>query len=163
MKETKLDQPRLMLQPAWKQIWLYAAGFVVLFVIGVLMIPELPVVGAINVGFSVIGITVMLWSVLSSGASLRLDGEGFSYATMFRRYSFKWQEVDHFGVIKIGLTEVVGYTLSAAAKRTDGNIQNKHSIGFDGFMPSAYGRSPAELAELMEKWRSENLHEQDGR
>ncbi len=104
---------------------------------------------------------VMFSSVLiPRGAYLKLDDAGFTICSIFTPRAFRWNEVYPFEVSQQskGRKLVVFDYTSAYRGPRRARMPAVKSEGFDAFLPDSYGRSPEELAALMNEWRARALN-----
>ncbi|HTI70021.1 MAG TPA: hypothetical protein VMF06_08645 [Candidatus Limnocylindria bacterium] len=106
-----------------------------------------------GLGFGALGIPTCLVGLLTNRMTLYLTPEGFRFGTIRKKYSYKWSEVASFGVGQVESTRVC-FTLAPdflGEERV--RAINRREIGYDRFLPDLYGKSPVELANLLEEWR----------
>jgi hypothetical protein len=98
----------------------------------------------------------------SSGGSLKLDREGFTYPNgLFGEKTTRWCEVSAFKVIThyvvwfIPVRRYVGWTLVSSQTSVAGKAVG-WLAGFNACLPQNYGMKAAELAALLEQHRLAN-------
>jgi hypothetical protein len=117
------------------------------------------------------GCAVCFLLLLVPGSSfLRLDPEGLTVRTMWRTQSYRWSDIERFGVGEFSTThgflrqrhQLIGYDFSANYRDFDQGRRlkemNRGLIGFEASLPDNYGWEYAELAEHLNtlKERHEN-------
>ena len=88
--------------------------------------------------------------------TLALTADGFTFTSLGRRVTRRWQDVDSFVAVRISaLSGVVGIRLAVSSERFSGPRRVARGIvGFDGgALPDTYGMKADELAALMNDWR----------
>lgn len=85
---------------------------------------------------------------------LRLEPEGFTVSTLYRRVSFRWSDVEKFGVFEIDKSSFVGFNLKPAArKKTFWRKLSSRVSGWHAELRDTFGMSSEELAQLMNERR----------
>jgi hypothetical protein len=124
----------------WKLL-LICLGFTV---VGVLMIVEGEGLAAWFVAsFFGLGLVVALAQFWPAASYLKLTSKGFVCCTLFRNWSAAWDSVSQFYVGRVGNDERVVFERSGSSATK--------------FLPDTYGRTPQDLADLMNDWRRRGL------
>jgi len=126
------------------------AGFVVLRVA--------PIAGYAAIAFFGLGVVIGLIQLLPNSSYLELEEHGFTICNLFRKGFLPWQEIAEFVPMTVGgsgrpmvaVRFAPGSKVSATARRFAVAIG-----GAEGALPDTYGRSAAELAELLNRVRAE--------
>jgi hypothetical protein len=130
----------LILRPSMRNVWkllLISLGFTV---IGVWMIVEGEGIAAWFVAsFFGLGLVVALAQFWPAASYLKLTPKGFVCCTLFRRWSAEWGSVGVFGIGQVGNDKRV--------------VFERHGSRGRKFLPDSYGRTPEQLADLMNDWR----------
>jgi hypothetical protein len=98
-------------------------------------------------------------ALIPRGAYLRLDDAGFTICSVFTPRRLRWNEVYPFEVSKESKGRklvVFDYTSKYRGQRPKRKPAVK-AEGYDAFLPDSYGRSPEELAALMNEWRARGV------
>jgi len=126
----------------WKLL-LICLGFTV---IGVFMILEGDGFDAwLVASFFGLGLVVTLAQFWPAASYLKLTPKGFVCCTLFRNWSAGWESVSEFYVGRVGKDERVVFKRSGSSAMK--------------FLPDTYGRTPQELADLMNDWRRRGIGE----
>lgn len=87
-------------------------------------------------------------------ARLILKSEGFQVRTLRRADFFRWDEVQDFGVLKVGLNSMVVFNFSEKYDRQKNmRALSVRLVGSEGALPDTYGMKARELAELMARYQ----------
>ena len=147
----------LLLRPSrWKLLVMLATalGFVA---IGVWIMPADDWSRWLVIGFFGLCAAVFIVQLAPGANYLKLDREGFTYATLFRPIRVAWHDVSPFSAGHIWLTRVVQFDPAQSA--TDPNAKRavaalaRGLTGASGALPNTYGMTADALAELMNRWR----------
>lgn len=133
---------------------------------GVFVLPTHPVAGYGAIVFFGLGVVVALIQLLPDSAYVELDERGFTTCTLFRKRFLRWEDVAEFSTIRlegrvspmVAFRYAPGYTAHATARKLA-----KTLAGAEDALPDTYGRSAQELAELLNKVRSEHASRGVGR
>jgi len=134
--------------------------------LGRMVLGNLMVAGGLLLGF---GPKIMVWgciafaiasAVLIMVCAIRqrprvvITSEGFAFHTPFGSRSYKWDDLEgRFAVIKIGLSKVVAYHLTAECKARLGKKPTSRFSGYDDVLLGALRLSPEDLADLLNEHR----------
>ena len=148
-----LDQERVLYPRRLKALGLFAVC-VPFVAIGVWMIVSGEWTGWLGVGFFGLGALVSLVMLVPNGFFLRLDAEGFHTRTLFKSQSYRWSDVDGFGVEFIGLNKMVVFNLSSGFDRhVLGRKVAAALSGWEAALPDSYCMSPEVLAGLLNEYK----------
>jgi hypothetical protein len=89
--------------------------------------------------------------LLPGAASLTLDEEGFHITGLFRRTSYRWDEIEEFGVYSpTPKKQMVGFNF-LPGRRTKSMLMQKsrEELGYEAGLGDAYGLNPEQFAEMM--------------
>jgi hypothetical protein len=128
-----------------------------------LLVANLGMVGGILLAFGVGPVTVVVCAVVVGLSTLLylvaairgrprvvLTPDGFALEKVIGREEHRWEDVaGPFAVIKIGWSKAVAYNLTPEYKARVGKKPTSIYGGFDGAVTGAFGRSPEELADLL--------------
>jgi hypothetical protein len=98
-----------------------------------------------------LGAVVFALNLLPGASYLRLEREGFTFCTLFRRTHMQWARIATFSVHRIptksmvGWSYVPGFDLGSAAMRS----MNQKLAGCDAALPDTYGCNANDLAETL--------------
>lgn len=112
------------------------------------------------------GLTFMiLIAFLRDAWSLTLDGDGFEHRIGFYRRRRTWTEVSDFSVdvARVGARKIAFVSYSDSRPKSWLDSFRGRIIRSANGIESTYGFSHAELAGLLNGWRSRALARQDGR
>ena len=123
-------------------------GSAVFVVIGVLMLDDSDRSGWFVVGFFGLCLLVGLINALPAAAWLRIEEDGFTYASMFRKTSYSWNDVEGFYPRSISGAKMLGVVMSESY-RADRPVQQRFAGTTGGALPDTYGMDGEELANLM--------------
>lgn len=106
---------------------------------------------------SAIGSLFVLVQLLPNANSLTLDTEGLTIRAFFRDQRYLWKDIQEFQVGKIGLNEMVLFNLTSEFKaRSEADRAASEFMrninGFDGALPTTYGKSASELCLLLRRY-----------
>jgi hypothetical protein len=104
-------------------------------------------------------ITLVSTCLLLPGCSfLELTPEGFTLCRLFRRHTYRWNDVTRFGVVLVGQTPRVVFQYADPTSQVPSRhvLKNRRS-GFDAALPGTFRLAPEDLAVLMNDWRARSL------
>ena len=110
-------------------------------------------------GISVVAAVVQL---LPGSSFLRLSPEGMMIRGMWRDTSYRWSDIERFGVAEIHPAghrqRMVGLNFSETSQFRDQaralRGMNRSLTGFEGALPDNYGWDCARLAAHLESWKA---------
>lgn len=116
-------------------------------------------IGLIAGVLSAIGTLIVLVQLLPNANALSLDQSGLTIRAFFRDQRYNWKDIEEFQVGKIGLNEMVMFNLTKEFKaRSEADRAASEFLrninGFDGALPSNYGKSATDLCALLNQYRS---------
>jgi hypothetical protein len=108
-----------------------------------------------------IGLTLVSTMLVPGSSYLRLCSEGLETCSPFRRQMIKWQDIEAFGMSteqEKTLSLFVRIKFKPSYPRSPWTAWvmagNRQSIGYDSVVPGLYPMKAADLAALLEEWRS---------
>jgi hypothetical protein len=109
--------------------------------------------GFAGLTFSGLSASFSALMLLPGAGYLRLEPEGFTVCSLFRRRFFRWSSISEFGVMRIGARRpqfIVGmrYQPDTPIQARIGSFNARH-WGFEGALPDTYGMTTDQLASLM--------------
>ena len=120
-------------------------------------------VGYLIAGFFGLGVVNFIVQLIPGRAYLRLDFEGFTFCSLYRKTTLPWSAIDGFHVVVMRQTgmkvhELVGFNFLPSYDRSQVARQISNAVAeCEGGLPNTYGKSAGELAHLMNehlyKWR----------
>jgi hypothetical protein len=97
------------------------------------------------------GGTVVLRQIFSRRAHLRLDADGFSFATLRRRSDYAWAEITApFAAVHVSRVTLVMFNTARPPTRT--STLNQGFCGYDYGLPDTYGMKAEDLAALITRF-----------
>ncbi|MBK9193597.1 MAG: hypothetical protein IPO17_01140 [Flavobacteriales bacterium] len=129
---------------------------------GIWMVSEGNTIGYFCAGFFALGLPIFALQFHPKSAYLHLAEEGFTYCSLFRAYTVRWEHVREFAVITVGRNRMVAWDFTPNHPMT-GRISaiSKSIAGHEAALPDTYGMKPQELVELMESLRQRYVQKQD--
>jgi hypothetical protein len=103
-------------------------------------------------GFFALCLLVGLVNALPTASALRLDRNGFVVRTLFRSRTYRWVDIESFGVGTVSGMTIVTFTIRA--HQPAGAVKSFLVGNVDGALPETYGQSAVALAALLEDWRA---------
>jgi hypothetical protein len=105
-------------------------------------------------GLLAIGGILMLIAIvqlLPGAASLTLDEDGFHVTGLYRRTSYRWDEIEGFGVYQAnGKKKMCGFNfLEGSRPKSFLMNMSRSKIGYEAALGDLYGPDPDALAEMM--------------
>jgi len=123
-------------------------------------------IGYLIAGFFGLGVGIFFVQLIPGSAYLRLDPEGFTFCSLYRKTTLPWSTIDGFHVVVMRQTglkvhELVGFNFVPDYDRSQLGRQISSAVAeCEGGLPNTYGKSAEELACLMnehlQKWREKN-------
>jgi hypothetical protein len=135
-------------------VWLLI-GSSAFVAIGVWMASEEGWIGYAIAAFFALCAAVAAVQLVPGASSLRIDREGFTCRSLFRSWSVRWDEVDHFFVVAlrqggVRVHQMVGWNyLVASGSR--GRRLSSALAGCEGALPDTYGMKAAALADHLNR------------
>ncbi len=89
--------------------------------------------------------------LLPGAASLTLDQDGFHVTGLYRRTSYRWDEIEEFGVyLPVPKKKMVGFNFRSGTRPKSFFMKKSRSkFGYEAALGDLYGPSPDKLAEMM--------------
>jgi len=116
-----------------------------------------------------LGYAVATVSLIPSSSYLLIDGEGIRYCSLWRGRSYRWSDIETFGVAEIqmmnhGLRQrhrMVGFTFSATY-HGQGKLKSLRELstklsGYEAALPDTYGWDCQKLADYLNQQRESYL------
>ena len=128
------------------------AGFVAL---GAWAVAENPWLGWTCIAFFGLGIPVSLLTMLPGSTYLRIDGQGFEMASLYRRHRVRWEEVDGFGLASVGGNRMIAIAYSDDYRRQ--RAMRRFSLrltGVEAAIPDHYAAPVEQIIEALCAWKS---------
>jgi hypothetical protein len=108
------------------------------------------IAGWAGVIFFGLGALVFVAMLLPGAAYLRLQPDGYTVCALFRANFYPWAAVHQFGVTRIGVRRMVGFTYEPDSEfKSRFTRINTNIAGYDNVLPDPYGLSVEALADLM--------------
>lgn len=152
------DSDTLLLRPS-RTKWLLLLAVSLAFTVGgAFMIRDGSAQGWFVLAFFGLCTLVAIALLLPSSAYLRLTRDGFEVRSLFRASLTRWADVGEFRAGRIGVNAMVvfNYAPSYARART-ARAMASVLTGVEGALPDTYGYRVADLARLLNDWRSRAL------
>lgn len=137
----------------------YFLFFLAMSSASVLMLREGRIVGALAFAYGLLGMVACLAALFSPKLALRLSRDGVRFGTLRKSYFYRWADISVLGVGRVaGQRRVCFNFRQDYPEEKKLRAINQASIGFDRFLPNAYGKKPMELAALLGEWRQRYAH-----
>ncbi|RPI77529.1 MAG: hypothetical protein EHM45_08735 [Desulfobacteraceae bacterium] len=140
----------LILKPR-KVVWIAILVFcAALTAIGLLMILDRDARGWFVAPVFFIGFLVGFGALLPGSSYLKMDRDGVTCSSLFRKSSLRWEEISNFGVAYVGSHKLVGFNYSDPQK-----MQRKAALlsatlsGYAAAFPDTYGLKAEDLVSLL--------------
>jgi hypothetical protein len=111
--------------------------------------------GYLCAAFFGLGIPVALVQLVPGSGFLRIEADGFTFASLFRKHSLRWSDIDCFYVVTLrnhGMKtmDMVAFNYSPTYDRMrTARAFAKVIAGAEGALPDTYGRKASALADLL--------------
>lgn len=133
-----------------------AVAFLVLCLVGV----RLGVMGnswLLTIGAAA-GVAVFSISLIPGAGWLKLDEQGFTFSSLFRRHRTRWEDVGAILVVTqrqmgIPVSRMVSWTYPPSYRKSFALRASRVMVDVDALLPDTYGMKAADLAALMDAWR----------
>ena len=123
---------------------------------GVLMVLNGEPKGYFCGGFFALGLPIFALQFHPRAAYLKLTREGFTFCSLFRAHTVRWEHVGALGVSSLTDVSLVGWNYAPNLPAQRGaRMVGKVLSGFEAALPDTYGMKAEELAEWMERLRQE--------
>ena len=160
------DQAFLILRPSPHQ-WLLIFGGCAMFVLLAVGLRMEPWITWMTLIFFGGGGVLSLVQLIPGSAELRISRRGFTTRQFFRDRFVPWGEVKRFFVVAIrasgSTTKIVAFNYRPDSPlRGRRHALSRQMTGCDASLRDMYGYDVGELAEMMERWRSENNEAGEG-
>jgi hypothetical protein len=121
---------------------------------GVWLAPQSAFVGYGSIVFFGLGAVVASINLLPNSSFLLVEVSGFTFASLFRRHFVPWSDVAKFVPAQIQLKRMVGWNFTPEYRKARQlRTLNTALAGAEAALPDTYGKSAAELIELLEHCR----------
>ncbi len=135
----------------WVGALLVSSAF---FAVGLLMVGLGEPKGYFCAGFFGLCSAVFGVTLHPKAAYLELTAEGFTFCSLFRAHTLRWEHVSDFGVAVVGLNRFVGWNFAPGYPGPErGRALSRSLSGFEAALPLAYGMNLRDLAQWMEEIR----------
>lgn len=135
----------------WLGILLLCLGFCV---IAVLMLRDGRALGWLCLAVFCMGSLIAAIALLPGANYLRLEQEGFTFSSLFRAHSVRWDDVAGFGLVRVASNEMVGWLYREGRQPQGRGVRMSLALsGCHAALPENYGLSAEELARRMELLR----------
>ena len=96
-------------------------------------------------------LTVAIIQLLPGAASLTLDEEGFHVTGLYRRTSYRWDEIEGVGVYQAnGQKKMIGFNfLDESRPKSFLMNMSRNTIGYEAGIGDLYAPDPDALAEML--------------
>lgn len=137
----------------WALLLLGAAAFVGA---GIWIAPQDEFIGYSAIVFFGVCCLVGLLNLAPGSSYLLIDERGFIFASLFRKHSIAWDQVQRFIPVQIGIKQMVGWRYQPDYVKSHGLRNfNMALVGAEAALPDTYGKSVRELIELLEGCRAQ--------
>jgi hypothetical protein len=139
-----------ILRPSGWRYWGFLLIALIFVLIGGFMIRAGAPMGWLVTGSFGLGTAGLSFLTLPGASYLRLDPQGFTICTFYRKHPIRWSDVAGFGIATTGLNETVGFDyVPGYRRRAHGRALAVAISGFEAALPSTYGMTAKELAALL--------------
>lgn len=126
----------------------------VFVVCGIWMVRDGKSMGYVCVGFFALGLPIFAFQFHPKAAYLRLEADSFTFCSLFRAHTVRWEHVSEFAVIQLGPNRMVAWNFEPDFPATGSAREISKSLsGYESALPDTYGLKPEELVEWMESLR----------
>jgi hypothetical protein len=146
----------ITLVPSLRQSWKLIVWGVIFSGVGVYFSLGGDKVAMLCLAFFGFGTLVLVITLLPGASALCLNEKGFDVTRFYRTRTFPWSEVADFGVWTVQRRGNVVFNAAAHRHSVLGKI-NAAIGGRNWYLPSTYGLSADDLADLMTRWRARAL------
>lgn len=123
------------------------------------MVKEGQFIGLLIAIFFGTGCVILVATLITNSPSLKISEKGFNIKSIFRSSFTKWNEVGQFKTGYIGKNKMVVYNYSQNYnKNVTSRTISREMTGVEVAIPDTYGKSPEELAKLLNEWRERYLN-----
>ena len=144
----------LLLRPSMRK-WTLLVGVGLAFtVIGVWMIWDGEGEGWFVALFFGACLAVGLLNFVPGSAYLRLTKDGFRARSLWRRFEYRWSDVEDFRVFNVSGNALVVFNVTSPTKRSLVESLSKNLSGGHAGLPDTYGLKAQALADLMNQWKA---------
>jgi hypothetical protein len=144
-----------ILRPSRRKVAVYASISLLFVVVGFLTRGEEGWFAWSGIVFFGLCFLVFVANLVPGCSLLRLSAEGFEMRSLFRSHSYRWQDIELFGVGRVGLRRMVMFNFAASFRsHAKGRAVAASLTGWQGALPDTYGLSAEALAELLNERRN---------
>ena len=158
----KITEPTLRFNTSKKLMLFYLIGASIFVAFGRLILANEPIIGWITIiFFGLVGLVGLLGLLPGGRAYIELSPQGFSTYGMYRKWFFRWSDIQEFKVIKIESKTMVGWNYQPGFRAEGLGRETGRKISFtlggvEAVFPDLYGMKAEDLAALMNEWRERN-------
>ncbi|MFQ3582670.1 MAG: STM3941 family protein [Chloracidobacterium sp.] len=140
----------IILRPSRRRLTGLLAVSLLFVGLGIWLIPRNPLIGIANIIFFGACAIIFLAQCHPRASALVLDKEGFTFSSLFRAQTVRWEDVLAFEVVVIGPNRLVGWvgTTTPTQYRRLATI-NQDLFGVTACLSDNFGLPPEELAVLL--------------
>jgi hypothetical protein len=141
------------LTPGRKALWKHLLGTGLITALGACSVywqfSTLAGWGLLIIGGLLTPITIV--QLLPGAASVALDPQGFHVTGLYRRVSYRWDEIEEFGVYyPTPKKPMVGFNFLPDSRPKSWLMQkSREKFGYEASLGDVYGESPEQFAEMM--------------
>ena len=108
-------------------------------------------------------LTVAIVQLLPGAASLTLDVEGFHVTGLYRRTSYRWDEIEGFGVYQAnGKKKMVGFNFVEGSRPKSFLMKmSRNTIGYEAGIGDLYAPDPDKLADMLNAYLDRQTSSED--
>ena len=122
--------------------------------LGAFMVRDGEWLGYLVGGLFALAVPIFVVQFHPRAAFLRLDEAGFTFCSLFRAQTVRWETVADFGVITVHAFRMVAWNFVPGHPRTGrARMLSQAVSGYEAALPDTYGLKPVELANLMNTLR----------
>lgn len=153
------------LRPARRTLWKHLLAMSLIAGLGASSVywGLVPVIGWGLLVFGGILTTIAFVQLLPGAASLTLDEDGFHVTGLFRRTSYRWDEIEEFGVYQAdGKKQLVCFNFVEGARpRSFLRDLSRSKTGYEAGIGDLYGPDSESLAEMLNAYLDRQTSSED--
>jgi hypothetical protein len=124
---------------------------------GILMMRDGERAGYFVSAFFALCLLVAAIQFLPNASYLLLTPEGFTFCSLFRAHTVKWNDVEWFSVVEIGGRKMVGWNpIPGVRPHARLRAFNLKAFGLEEALPDTYGLRPEVLADILNDLREKH-------
>lgn len=119
--------------------------------------------GYVVAAFFGLGIPIFILAMFPNASYLKIQEDGFEFASLYRRSFVKWADIAEFGLLTqskgfLTVNKMVGWDyVEHFEESINGRALSKSMSGLEAGLPDTYGMTAEELMALMvEFWEKSN-------